>query len=81
MAESEAVCTALRDILKRLVGPAAPAVVLSTRPANRLETQVSGEPAPGAGLCGPPAASLLEGRLQGRWLRVSQPRWSGVREA
>lgn len=37
----EAACDALRDVLRRLAGPAAPAVVLSTRPAGQQEAQVS----------------------------------------
>lgn len=48
-AEVRAVSEALRGVLKHLVGPASPAVVLSARPVDRRDAQVN--PLAGCGCC------------------------------
>ncbi|XP_004842505.2 C2 domain-containing protein 2 isoform X2 [Heterocephalus glaber] len=69
--EPEAVSRALRDVLKRLVGPAAPAVVLSTRPADRQEAQLPRASPPAQDCCPPKPPRAHELRLQVKNIRAS----------
>ncbi|KAM6162798.1 C2 domain-containing protein 2 [Erethizon dorsatum] len=70
--DREAVSEALRDVLKRLVGPAAPAVVLSTRPAGQQEAQNLPRASPPAQDCCPPKPPRAhELRLQVKNIRAS----------
>lgn len=55
-AEVRAVSEALRGVLKHLVGPASPAVVLSARPVDRRDAQVNPLAGCGGGLRGAGAA-------------------------
>ncbi|XP_013360684.1 PREDICTED: C2 domain-containing protein 2 [Chinchilla lanigera] len=70
--ERESVSKVLRDLLKRLVGPAAPAVVLSTRPAGQQEAQsLPRAPPPAQDCCPPKPPRAHELRLQVKNIRAS----------
>ncbi|XP_023571797.1 C2 domain-containing protein 2 [Octodon degus] len=70
--EREAMSEALQDLLKRLVGPAAPAVVLSTRPASQQEAQNLPRASPPTQDCCPPKPPRAhELRLQVKNIQAS----------
>lgn len=56
---------ALRGVLKHLVGPASPAVVLSARPVDRRDAQVNPLAGCVGGLRGAGVAHGVRGRLAG----------------
>lgn len=64
-AEVRAVSEALRGVLKHLVGPASPAVVLSARPVDRRDAQVNPLAGCVGGLRGAGVAHGVRGRLAG----------------
>ncbi|XP_013001528.2 C2 domain-containing protein 2 isoform X2 [Cavia porcellus] len=71
MVAQEAACDALRDVLRRLAGPAAPAVVLSTRPAGQQEAQSLPRAPPAQDCCPPKPPRAHELRLQVKNIRAS----------